>query len=99
MVFSRGKIRNIPRFVYNNQQIEVVSEFKYLGIVFNHNGTFILCKQHLCQQAEKAMYSLLRKNKKLGLSIDLQLELFDNLMTPILLCTELKSGDMVITRC
>ena len=31
------------------------------------------------------MYSLLRKSKKLGLSIDLQLELFDSLVMPILL--------------
>jgi len=31
------------------------------------------------------MYSLLRKSKKLGLTMDLQLQLFDNLVTPIML--------------
>lgn len=42
-------------------------------------------KKHLYNQARKAMYSVLRKSKKLGLTIDLQLQLFDNLVTPILL--------------
>ena len=31
MVFSRGKIRNIPRFMYNNNELEVVFEFRYLN--------------------------------------------------------------------
>ena len=42
-------------------------------------------KIHLYNQAHKAMHSVLKTSKKLGLAIDLQLQLFDKLATPILL--------------
>lgn len=36
VIFSRGKIRTIPKFSFNNKDVEVVFEYKYLGIVFNY---------------------------------------------------------------
>ena len=78
-VFSHGKIRNIPRFIYNNKELKVIYKFRYLhlsleshvhqpswrvtlhgcadvsdlprdldgylGIIFNYNGKFSLCKK------------------------------------------------------
>ena len=85
MIFSKGKVRNIPEFVYDNRNIEVVFTFRYLGIDLNYNGKFTVCKKHLYNQAQKAMYSVLRKSRKKGLPIDLQLQLFDNVVLPILL--------------
>lgn len=85
MIFSKGKVRNYPEFTYNGSPLEVVSDFRYLGIDFNYNGKFNKCKKHLFNQAQKAMFSLLRKSKNLGLPIDVQLHLFDHMVVPILL--------------
>ena len=56
-----------------------------MGIKFNYNGKFGKTKKHLVDQARKAMFSLVRKARKLFLPIDLQLHLFDSMITPILL--------------
>ena len=84
MIFSKGRLPNV-NFHYNREQIEIVNEFKYLGINFGRSGSFNKAKQYLCEQATKAMYSVIRKTRQLQLSIPLQLELFDKLVTPILL--------------
>ena len=61
VVFSRGKIRNIPKFTYNNQRIEVAFEFKYLGIVFSYNGTFHLCKKTPTPASRKSYVLIIKK--------------------------------------
>ena len=40
VIFSRGKIRKFRKFTFNGEQVEVVSEYIYLGIVFNYNNKF-----------------------------------------------------------
>jgi hypothetical protein len=40
MIFSKGKIRNLPQFTFQNNHVDIVFEYKYLGIVFNYNGKF-----------------------------------------------------------
>ena len=47
----------------------------YLAGLFSSNA----------KQARKAMYSVLSKSRKLQLPIDLQLQLFDSMVVPILL--------------
>ena len=56
-----------------------------MGIKFNYNGKFGKTKKHLVDQARKAMFSLIRKARKLFLPIDIQLHLFDSMIMPILL--------------
>ena len=62
---------------------EIVSNFKYLGVLFNGNGSFTQSKQQQITQTERAIFSFLNKCKKLGLHIDVQLELFDRIVVPI----------------
>ena len=52
---------------------------------FNYNGKFGKTKKHLVDQARKAMFSLVRKARKLILPFDIQLHMFDSMITPILL--------------
>lgn len=60
LVFSKGQM--IKReFYFRNEIIEIVKEFKYLGIVFSRSGSFRKAKTHLCEQARKAMYGVIRK--------------------------------------
>ena len=85
VVFSRGKIRKVPNFIYNGDILEVTFSFQYLGIKLNYNNKFKVAQKELFDRASKAMYSLLRKSKKLMLPIDVQIELFDKMIVPILL--------------
>ena len=85
MVFSRGKIRKLPKFTYNGEDVEIVHEFQYLGIKLNYNNKFTVAQKNFYDRASKVMFSLLRKSRKLLLPIDLQLDLFDKMITPILL--------------
>ena len=85
LIFSRGKIKNIPIFKYGDQELDVVFEYNYLGIIFNYNGSFIKAKERLADQATKALFALIAKSRKLNLPLDIQLHLFDALVMPILL--------------
>jgi hypothetical protein len=51
----------------------------------------------LLDQANKAFYALFRKIRNLANPIDLQLKLFDSLITPILV-NLVKCGDLKINR-
>jgi len=48
-------------------------------------GRFNKTTKHLSDQARKAMFSVLKKSSTLCLDIDLQLHVFDTLVTPVLL--------------
>ena len=85
MIFSRGKIRRMPNFIYGNEKIDVVFDFTYLGVQFNYNGTFKKAISRQIIQARKALYSMLTKAKKMQLSVDIQCHLFDHLILPILM--------------
>ena len=65
--------------------ITVFQKLSYLGIKFNYNGSFNKCQKYLYDQASKAMYAVLNRCRNLMLPVDLQLQLFDTLVLPILL--------------
>ncbi len=85
LVFSKGKIRNIPSFNFNNNDLEVVFNYNYLGVTFNYNGKFRVAQKNLYDKASRAMFGLIAKCRKLYLPIDLRLELFDSVIKPIAL--------------
>ena len=85
MIFSRGKIRNLPDLMFGNTKIEVVFEYNYLGIILNYNGNFTKAIKSLYDKGSKAIFSLLRKARSLQLPINLQLHLFDKVVTPVIL--------------
>jgi hypothetical protein len=85
VIFNRHKITEKPVFTLNNEILNVVDDFTYLGIIFMHNGSFSKNRIKLLDQGRKAMYSMLKKCRSLGLPIDLQLKMFDMMVAPILL--------------
>ena len=76
VIFSKARYRGNFNFKLNGKNISIVDSFKYLGVFFNYNGSFVRHKTHLVVQSRKAMFALLKKSKELDLPIDLQLELF-----------------------
>jgi hypothetical protein len=83
MIFSRGKVRNFPRFTYDEEHIEVVEKYTYLGTCMNYNGNCVPNLKALSVLANKAMFAVLQKGKHL--EIDTMLHLFDTMVMPILL--------------
>ena len=85
VIFSKGKVRKYPDFKFGTDILEVVDDYTYLGTTFNYNGRFKKAIDKQVSQATRAMFSLGTKARKLLLPIDVQLELFDLMIVPILL--------------
>ena len=86
VIFSRGKVRRYPDFVFGSYKLDVVDEYYvYLGVKCNYNGNYKKMIQKQITQARKAMYCMLAKARKLQLPIHIQCQLFDNLVLPVLL--------------
>jgi len=85
VIFSRGKVRNYPVFKFGDDVLDVTDSYPYLGIELNYNGRLQKAQKKLFEQGQKAMFSLLSKCKKLHLPLDICMELFDQLVLPILL--------------
>ena len=85
VIFSRGKVRRYPDFVFGSDKLDVVDEYVYLGVKFNYNGKYKKMIQKQITQARKALCCMLAKARKLQLPIDIQCQLFDNLVLPVLL--------------
>ena len=85
IIFSRGKVRKYPSFTYGKETIEVVSDYVYLGVTMNYNNKLAKAIRKQLDQARRAQFAMLIKARKLDLPIDIQCNLFDKLVTPVLL--------------
>ena len=77
--------------------LEIVNEYKYLGVFLGGSGSFVSTKKHIAEQANKAVFSsvpdhclsfyfaLMKKIRNLDLPIDIQIDLFNKTIKPILL--------------
>ena len=84
-IFSRGRHLADIHFSLNGSEIEIASEFHFLGILFNITGNF---NKAITKQAEKAkhvIYEVLKRGRTHNLSVECQLELFDKMIKPMLL--------------
>lgn len=85
VIFAGNRRQNVHKFYFDGDEIEVVTEFKYLGIFLSQSGSYANTKKYIADQANTALFSLLRKIRTLDLPIDLQVELFNKMIKPILL--------------
>ena len=87
LIFRKGgRIPDNLHFYYGNSEIEIVSQYCYLGVVMTTCGSWIECQKTLAGQAQKAIYKLKSYLfKYTNLSVEHVLELFDKLVKPILL--------------
>lgn len=85
MIFSGGRMPGNMHFHFKGNEIEIVNEYKYLGIYLARTASYFKTKKHIADQANVALFSLLRKIRHLNLPIDLQIDLFNKTIKPILL--------------
>ena len=69
VIFGRKPKRGHTEFTYRGTIIETVDEFKYLGVIFTKNGNFKTNIADQYSKGVKAMYSVLSKWRKHGLSL------------------------------
>ena len=85
VVFGAKPDKIKETFKLGDMHLNVVSEYEYLGMSFKYNGNLAPGIVKIRDQASRAMYALIAKSRKLGLSIDVQLYLFDTLVIPVAL--------------
>lgn len=80
-----GRLGRVDKWHYKGIELQVVTHFTYLGLVFSQNGTFSRAQQTLAKQAQKAIFSLYRMVKRFtGLNPFIMCDLFDKMILPIL---------------
>lgn len=84
MIFGLRNCNNLE-FKLGGNVIAICNEFKYLGVVFSKNRSFFKAIKHNVEQAKKAMHLLYKRIRNLHIPIDLQIQLFDQTILPILL--------------
>ena len=85
VIFSNGKVTKFPAFLFGHDIVEVVSEYVYLGVKFFYNASFLPSINKQVSQARRAYFALMSKIRSLRLPVDLSIELFHQLVLPILL--------------
>ena len=80
-----GLFRNILNLFFGPKLLDVVDNYIYLSVKLNFNGRFVKEKQFRYSNGCRAMFSLLGKARTLPLPIDIQLQLFHKLVTPVVM--------------
>ena len=85
MVFqTRARKCTEGRFFINNQIIDVVHDYTYLGTQISSSGNFTVTLDHLKEKALHALFSLRRHTDFCKLKPSLACKIFDTMISPIL---------------
>ena len=72
-------------FKINGEVIEIVDNYVYLGTTIRFNGKFHDAQKKQILQAKKALFAVISKKVNLQLPLDIYLNLFDTIVSPVLL--------------
>jgi len=74
---KRENIKENEKWVYDNNELEVVSDFNDLETVFNYTGSFVLNQETLAGKGLKALNVLLNRTKQYNFKPSVLCQLFD----------------------
>ena len=87
VVFKKGrKLKNVEKWKYKDIKVEVVGNYKYLGVDFSFNNKWNVhtsAKAAQCKYATSRLLKFVRRHKDCSLKLFLQL--FDAIITPAML--------------
>lgn len=87
MIFNKsGKLLN-HKFIfhYKNEELDIVRNYKYLGIEFKPSGNFDLAKENLYKKALKTFFYIRKLiTTSTNISIPTWINIFDHVIRPIL---------------
>ena len=81
VVFGRGRTPKNLKFTFEHNEIEITDVYKYLGIYLGRSGSFVAAKKHISEQANKALFSILKKIRSLNLPYDIQIDMFNKMIS------------------
>lgn len=84
-VFEKRRTDHNNVFFINNENIEIVDNFTYLGVKFSYTGNLLNAVKSLSDQALKAYHNLMFIFDRVKLDIKTKLQLFNSMVVPILL--------------
>ena len=80
-----GTLRDNEKWYYSNQRMEVVSNYKYLGVMFSSTLKWVAAKNALTQQGNKALINLFKLDSMCGgMPPVTAFNLFDKIVVPVL---------------
>lgn len=80
-----GHVKDSEKWLYCDNEIEIVDQFNYFGFLLNYNARFHVNQQHFALQGRKAMYAIKSKTRNLFLNTETMLSLFDTYVSSVLL--------------
>jgi exonuclease III len=84
-IFEKRKSNNNDSFLFNNNELEIVNEFTYLGVTFSCNGKLKKAAKTLAEQGSRAVMSLKAACENIHFNVSSKLSLFNKLVSPVLL--------------
>ena len=85
LIFNKAGRLIKPSFRYGNENIECVSNCKYLGIWFSSSGSYSYAQNELYKKSLKAFFKLKKDLLSLNPNIRTSMHVFDHSIKPILL--------------
>ena len=80
-----GYLRFYEHWTYRNQPVEVVSYYKYLGLLFTPKLKWTRARDMLVAQGRKSIFSILQYQRKFGhFEYSEMFKIFDAMVTPVL---------------
>ena len=77
MYIEERNTKTNEHWVYNNELLETLDHFNYLGITFNYTGNFKINIETIYGKGLKAMNSLISNINKYKTNPKISLQLFD----------------------
>ena len=85
MVFKKGgRLSDDEKWFFNNQEIEVVKSFNYLGVVFTSGGSFVQAANTLAGKGMRSLHSLFAMTRNMKVPINIMFNLFDSYVLSVL---------------
>ena len=84
VVFKKGRLNRDIKFTYENDNLEIVDTFNYLGVVFTRTESFLNATKTLSGKGLKALGALMAMIRGKVVPISIMLDLFDSFVTSAL---------------
>jgi hypothetical protein len=85
LIFNKPGKHLKDNFTFNNNTIECVNDYKYLGMKFTSSGIFKQAKEEMYKKSLKAVFKLQKTLSSSNPSISTFLHLYDHTIKPILM--------------
>ena len=80
-----GPLKTAERWTYNDVPLEVVSYYKYLGLIFTPKLVWTKATKTIADQAKKSIFMFQKARGFNFASVEVALKIFDKMITPVLL--------------